>query len=100
MWYMIVKVVRKTGVAVIIIAAVFAYSEYSIKWVYVIATRDCYKFLLLAVPMQTETTKIYTSLADTFYIDLITYYFSHAIFIITTHLIGLDICVNLLLLIS
>jgi len=57
MWYMIVKVVRKTGVAVIIIAAVFAYSEYSIKWVYVIATRDCYKFLLLAVPMQLDATK-------------------------------------------
>lgn len=46
MWYMMVKVVRKTGVAVIIIAAVFAYSEYSIKWVHVIATRDCYKFFL------------------------------------------------------
>ncbi|PAT63065.1 hypothetical protein CIK80_10955 [Psychrobacter sp. JB193] len=57
MWYMMMKVVRKTGVAVIIIAAVFAYSEYSIKWVYVITTRDCYKFLLLAVPMQLDATK-------------------------------------------
>ena len=57
MWYMIVKVVRKTGVAVIIIAAVFAYSEYSIKWVYVIAMRDWYKFFLLAVPMQFDATK-------------------------------------------
>ncbi|AMT97640.1 hypothetical protein A3K91_2055 [Psychrobacter alimentarius] len=57
MWYMMVKVVRKTGVAVIIMAAVFAYSEYSIKWVHVIATRDCYKFLLLAVPMPLDATK-------------------------------------------
>ncbi len=57
MWYMMVKVVRKTGVAVIIMAAVFAYSEYSIKWVHVIATSDCYKFLLLAVPMQLDATK-------------------------------------------
>lgn len=57
MWYMMMKVVRKTGVAVIIMAAVFAYSEYSIKWVHVIATRDCYKFFLLAVPMQLDATK-------------------------------------------
>lgn len=57
MWYMMVKVVRKTGAAVIIVAAVFAYSEYSIKWVHVIATCDCDKFFLLAVPMQLDATK-------------------------------------------